>query len=82
MCHFAPETLERAYKAILEKCENKSKCECHKREWFAEEKYILPEYYAGFWASISYQLEVCSDSKFLAFVKGRKTRQATLLMVK
>lgn len=35
MCHFASETLERAFKAILEKCENKSKCECHKRESFA-----------------------------------------------
>lgn len=35
MCHSASETLERAFKAILEKCENKSKCECHKRERFA-----------------------------------------------
>lgn len=35
MCHFASETLERAFKAILEKCENKSKRECHKREKFA-----------------------------------------------
>lgn len=25
MCHFASETLERAFKAILEKCENKNK---------------------------------------------------------
>lgn len=35
MCHSASETLERAFKAILEKCENKRKCECRVRERFA-----------------------------------------------
>lgn len=41
MCHFASETLERAFKAILEKCENKSKPEWHQGDVFAWEKYIL-----------------------------------------